>query len=37
MASDISANRMEPVIDKTFAFAVMERGVHFGNVAIATG
>jgi hypothetical protein len=28
---------MEPVIDKTFAFALMECGAPFGKVAIAIG
>jgi hypothetical protein len=37
MADAISANRMEPVIDKTSAFALMESGAHFGKVAIAIG
>jgi hypothetical protein len=37
MADAISVNRMEPVIDKTFALALMKSGVHFGKVAIATG
>jgi hypothetical protein len=37
MVDAISANRMEPAIDKTFALALMERGAHFGKVAIAIG
>lgn len=37
MTDAISANRMEPVIDKTIAFALMESGAHFGKVAIAIG
>ena len=44
MVDAIAANRMKPVIDKTFsfdqvkqAFAHMESGAHFGKVAIAIG
>ncbi|MBR1255061.1 hypothetical protein JQ634_15290 [Bradyrhizobium sp. AUGA SZCCT0240] len=37
MVDAISANRMEPAIEKIFALALMERGAHFGKVAIAIG
>ena len=44
MADAIAANRMKPVMDKTFAFAdtkpafaYMASGAHFGKVAIAIG
>jgi NADPH:quinone reductase-like Zn-dependent oxidoreductase len=42
MADAITANRMQPVVDRTFAFAEakaafvhMASGAHFGKVAIA--
>ena len=44
MVDAIAANRMKPVVDKTFAFAEakeafahMASGAHFGKVAIAIG
>ena len=44
MVDAIAANRMKPVIDRTFrfdqakdAFTHMESGAHFGKVAIAIG
>jgi hypothetical protein len=37
MAVAISANRMEPAIDKTLRSPLMESCAHFDKVAIAIG
>ena len=44
LADALAQNRMKPVMDRTFgfdevkeSFAHMERGAHFGKIAIAIG